>query len=551
MDILFAENSKRNVIELKPETVKDMALQEIIDNIATKEDNMIIIRDILTKLPTDLRDIHFRQEIMKDFMASEKFTEEMSEALDMIRSLKDFSGMKTMTYEGGSTLYSLLDNLRELAVYVNVTENILDCLKNNDIKSPGLKMLRKHLNQIVSADEFEKAKADINKMLEDISCVRGAIVGVNFTPDLNVNEVAVVEFVPYKIKSKYLFAEFAAFIHNVMASAQSTNSIGSPPINTSNIKDPLLVAMAPVMERHLKKHFVRIKSVLKKYVQFNNTSITEMYEGFLFYIFMARFARRLDSMGCTICMPQLPDVETDVNDKNNSDISSRNINSSEINRTFILKDLYNVRLVFSGEKNIVKNDFSFTPKENLFILTGPNRGGKTIIEQAIGINSIMASSGLFVTASECKGRPFANILTHFPIDENLTINYGRLGEEAVRIKEIVKESDDRTLILFNETYSTTSATDGLYLSKDLLRILKEKGTAAIFNTHIHEVARSIDEMNEWDGESDFVSLIMEIRDNVNTFHVKRSDPDSKSYARNIAEKYGITYEQMKADDIKK
>ena len=158
----------------------------------------------------------------------------------------------------------------------------------------------------------------------------------------------------------------------------------------------------------------------------------------------------------------------------------------------------------------------------------------------------MAASGAFVTARECKGRPFTNILTHFPIDENLTINYGRLGEEAVRIKEIVKEADENTLILFNETYSTTSAQDG-YLSKDLLKILKETGSALIFNTHIHEVARSIDEINTWPGESDCVSLVMEIKNNVNTFKVKRSEPDSKSYARNIAEKYGITYEQMKED----
>ena len=83
-----------------------------------------------------------------------------------------------------------------------------------------------------------------------------------------------------------------------------------------------------------------------------------------------------------------------------------------------------------------------------------------------------------------------------------------------------------------------------FFFKDLLKVLKEKGSACIFNTHIHAVARSIEEMNGWKGESDFVSIIMEIKDNVNTFHVKRSEPDSCSYARNIAEKYGITYEQM-------
>ena len=286
--------------------------------------------------------------------------------------------------------------------------------------------------------------------------------------------------------------------------------------------DPLLASMTPHMEKHLKRHFTNIRNTMKKYVNMDDTFLTEMYEGLTFYLAMDRFGRRLVKEGYDICIPEL----------------TKEYGSFEI------KDLYNVRLFLAKEKKIVKNDFIFTTQENLFILTGPNQGGKTIIEQALGIISVMASLGSFVTASACKGRPFANILTHFPIDENLTINYGRLGEEAVRIKEIVAEADDKTLILFNETYSTTSATDGLFLSMDLLRVLKELGTAVIFNTHIHELAKSIEEMNLWEGKSDFVSIVMEIKDNVNTFRIKKSEPELKSYARNIAEKYGITYEQM-------
>ena len=537
MDILFAENSKRNVTELKSETVKDLALQEIIEKIAGYESSMIIVRDILTKIPTDLRDIHYRQEIMKDFLENDALVDEMGEALEKIRTLKDYAGLKTFaTQESGSTLYSLLEDLRELSVYVTVSEALVNCLRKNNVKSTGLTQLLEQLDKLVSDEKFEAAKKDIKQMLEDLSCVRGAVIGVNFTADLNIAEISAVEFVPHRIRSKYTFAEFAAFVHNVTGSAAATNSIGSPYIEVRPI-DPLLVPMAPIIDKHLRKHFVRIRSTMKKYIMLDSSSIIDMYEGLIFYISMARFAKRLKDDGCEICMPELPDYRLIEKDS-----------ASDLNRSFKIKDLYNVRLYFSGEKNIVKNDFTFDPKENLFILTGPNRGGKTIIEQAIGIISIMAAAGSFVTASECKGRPFNNILTHFPVDENLTINYGRLGEEAVRIKEIVKETDDRTLILFNETYSTTSAVDGLYLSKDLLRILKEKGSAVIFNTHIHEVARSIEEMNEWGGESSFVSLVMEIKDNKNTFHVKRSNPDSKSYARNIAEKYGITYEQMARGD---
>ena len=66
----------------------------------------------------------------------------------------------------------------------------------------------------------------------------------------------------------------------------------------------------------------------------------------------------------------------------------------------------------------------------------------------------------------------------------------------------------------------------------------------IFNTHIHDLAKQIPEMNNWNGHGNIVSLVMERKDEKNTFILKRAEPDSSSYARDIAEKYGITYEQM-------
>ena len=523
MDIIFAENSKRNVIELKSDTVKDLALQDVIDNISDNEGEMLVLRDFFTKLPTDTEDIRYRSEIIKDLLDNEELSNGLTDAIGLIKTLKDYGKSKTIMMNNESSLYTLLEHLRELSVYVRVSEAIAGCLRENDIKSRGLKKLLEAMEEIVNDEHFEMAKHDIDEMLKDLSVVKGAIVGVNFTPDLNVELVSIVDFVPYRIKSKYKFAEIAATFYNILSNAAATNSAGSPPTQT-RVLDPLLVSMTPLMEKHMKRHYTRLKAVMNKYIKLDSSAVTEIYEGLTFYLAMARFGRRLRKEGCDICIPEI--IETE-------------------GISFTVKDFYNVRLFFAQEKNIIKNDFSFTPKENLYILTGPNRGGKTIAEQALGIISIMASIGSFVTASSFVGRPFHNILTHFPIDENLTINYGRLGEEAVRIKEIVDIADDKTLILFNETYSTTSATDGLYLSKDLLRILKELGTAVIFNTHIHEVARALDEMNEWEGESCFVSLVMEMKDNTTTFHIKKSAPESKSYAHNIAEKYGITYEQMK------
>lgn len=521
MNILFHENSDKKTITLTSDTVKDLALYEIVSHIGINEKERGILRNIFTNLPCNPDDIRYRQEIMKDFLENDDMTDELTEALGQIETLKEYASFRTAASQNDKSLYSLLEKLRELSVYVNVSETIVKSLQKSTLKSEGLRKVLGELSRVVSDEHFAQTKEDINAMLEDLSCVRSALVGVNFTPDLNVEQVMAVEFLPHPVRSKYKLADFGAFMHNI-SNANVSNAAGMS-MNTIGITDPLLVTMTPQIEKHLKTHFMKIKHAMRSHIKEDGSMITPIYEGLIYYLAMARFARNLKKKGYQFCFPTLTDRP----------------------RTFEMKDFYNIRLVLSGEENIVKNDFSFTPKENLYLLTGPNRGGKTIVEQALGIISVMTSIGSFVTAASCTGQPFSNILTHFPIDENLTINYGRLGEEAVRIKEIVRAADDRTLILFNETYSTTSSADGLYLSMDLLHILKELGTAAIFNTHIHELAKVIDEMNEWDGESDLVSIVMEIKDNVNTFRLKRSAPELKSYAHNIATKYEITYEQMK------
>ena len=51
-------------------------------------------------------------------------------------------------------------------------------------------------------------------------------------------------------------------------------------------------------------------------------------------------------------------------------------------------------------------------------------------------------------------------------------------------------------------------------------------------------------MDAWSGQSRIVSIVMERKNDKNTFILKRSKPDTTSFAKDIAVKYGITYEQM-------
>ena len=513
MDVLFSRGSQKNTIELSKDTMKDLAIPEIAEHACSMKEEREIVLKVLSNIPTDPEDMRYRSLIVQDLIDNKELCTKINECAYEIFVLKNYGGSHKALRRNDVNLYSLLEDLRELNIYTTVTEKLAKTLHEYEIKSEGLIAIRDELDKTVTTENFTNMKKDLDEIRKDLSAVQGAIIGVNFTSDLDIDNVSAIEFVPYKIVSKYGIVERLTAFRHVDPNEHSTRK--------ARVPDPLLVAIAPKLQVSLKRHYSDILKAFDKHADFDTRSITEMYEGLIFYVAMARFGRGLKEKGYELCFPVISEKER-----------------------FSVKNLYNIRLTFENAKNIVKNDFSFTEDERIFILTGPNRGGKTIIEQAIGIASFMAAHGLFVTASSFTGMPFGNILTHFPIDENLTINYGRLGEEAIRIKEIVNKTNNNTLILFNETYSTTSATDGVYLSRDLIHVLKEKGAYVIFNTHLHELARDIPEMDKWDGQGNIISIVMERKDNKNTFMLKRADPDYTSYAKNVAEKYGITYEQM-------
>lgn len=509
-DILYRTDSADRFRELPGETFKDIALSEVIGFMASDQEDQGILKDIMTKIPTDISDMKYRQDIVKDLMANQDLCKAIKESISSIKVLRYYGSGQKRLHDRDNSLSSLLEELRELKVWIEVVEKLYTALSGSDLKSEGLTGLRDQLKVISEDEEFKSVKPDIQKIHEDLSAAKGAVVGVTFTADMDIESVSAIEFVDYKPRSTYTIMDIA---------------VGSKirnPFNDYKYQDPLLTAMTPFMKKHLWKHYGEIRHLIRKHSKYDSRILTNLYNDLVFYLSVANMGRRLKDSGYVISFPEIDSGKAPE-----------------------VKGLYNIRLAIAGEKEIVKNDFSFTDDERIFILTGPNRGGKTILEQGLGLVSVMASLGMFVTADSFTGLPFGKILTHFPIDENLTINYGRLGEEAVRIKEMVKEADDNTLLLFNESFSTTSSADALYLAKDLIHILKEKGSYVIFNTHIHELATDIPEMNEWEGRGRIVSIVMEMKDNKSTFKVKRSEPDTSSYARNIAEKYGITYEQMK------
>ena len=92
-----------------------------------------------------------------------------------------------------------------------------------------------------------------------------------------------------------------------------------------------------------------------------------------------------------------------------------------------LYGLYNPCVAMKTDAAMVKNDLVFDENGMVYVLTGPNRGGKSVITCALGIIQAMAQLGLPVTADKAAISPVSAIYTHFPTEAEDTIDKGRLG----------------------------------------------------------------------------------------------------------------------------
>jgi DNA mismatch repair ATPase MutS len=208
----------------------------------------------------------------------------------------------------------------------------------------------------------------------------------------------------------------------------------------------------------------------------------------------------------------------------------------------------------SKKPAITTNNIAIGRGRELLILTGPNQGGKTTYIQGVGVVHILAQAGCHVPGREAAVSPLDQLLTHFPLEEKPDTDTGRFGEEALRLGDIFAQVTRHSLVLLNESLSSTSFSESLYLAEDIMRILRRVGARAIYSTHLHELASKVDELNESVlGDSRIVSAVSSAVDTasqgvgnevVRTYRVEIRPPLGRSYAREIAAHYGISYQQL-------
>jgi DNA mismatch repair ATPase MutS len=149
--------------------------------------------------------------------------------------------------------------------------------------------------------------------------------------------------------------------------------------------------------------------------------------------------------------------------------------------------LYDVSLALTKNEPVVGNDLE-TVDKRLYIITGPNQGGKTTFLRSIGQAQLMMQCGMFVGA-ESFSAPIRNgVFTHFKKEEDAGMKSGKLDEELSRMNGLVNHLKPGSLMLFNESFSATNEREGSEICRQITRALIDSNVEVFSVTHLYTYA---------------------------------------------------------------
>jgi DNA mismatch repair protein MutS len=188
---------------------------------------------------------------------------------------------------------------------------------------------------------------------------------------------------------------------------------------------------------------------------------------------------------------------------------------------------------------IVCNDACLEGPQRVLVVTGPNQGGKTTYSRMFGQLHFLAGLGVPVPARRARiGLPDC-IFTHFERRERLETLTGKLDDELVRARDIVARAGPDSVVVMNESFSSTTAADALFIGKRVLRQLFAKRALCAYVTFLDELA------SQGGTTVSMVAAVLPEDPSVRTFKLVQKPADGRAYAMALARKHGLTYEALR------
>lgn len=502
--ILFAksEDGVKTATRDEPDFFVDMHLDQIVDVITANKQEYSLKPFFYTPL-RDVDSISYRHEILRD-LENEKLFEYLQTFAQKMRAMREHlaqAGKLHYTYQRERWFLDAVE------IYCDAVLDLARQITQVDIQSRGFVAFRDYLADYAGSGPFTSLLAETKQLQADLSAVRYSLL-------IKGNSVKVRKYEDESDYSADVEETFEKFKQGAVKDYR-VKFRNWPDMDHVEAQILGLVArLYPDLFAHLDAFFANNNG---KYL---DATIGTFDQEVQFYVAYREYVARFQRAGLAFCYPHVSPTckEVAVYDGFDASLASKFINE---------------------HVPVVCNDFYLKGKERVLVITGPNQGGKTTFARTFGQAHYLASLGCLVPGREAQLFLCDRIFTHFEKEENILDLRSKLEDDLFRIHTILTEATPDSIIILNEILTSTTVSDALFLSKEIMEKILRLDALSVWVTFIDELA-SFSEKT-----ASMASTVVPDNPAVRTYKILRKPADGLAHAVAIAEKYRLTYKSLK------
>ena len=494
--------SKRETTE--PECFKDLNLRQVFSPVL-KEKKKFRLEEFFYTMLHEKSTIEYRQNIMRELENDELCTvfDEFSKTVYDIgcgmENTREILSSRDDFHNNYVTRGYMLDYADE---YCKTVSSLFETLANKNLVSKGLSDFYEYIKEYICSSEFQNLSDRVKKLREEFATVHYCML-------IDDGIVKVRKYEGQENHSKQIMNVFDKF---KQGDAENYLQKFKEEAMSENIE----AAVLKMVSNLYKDIFEDLNGFCRDYIDFEDETIIRFSREIQFYISWLDCVLPLKNDGLSFNYPIICETPDHLYDTDGFDIA-------------LAKRL---------RDKIVTNDFRLDTPERIIAVTGPNQGGKTTYARAFGQIHFLASLGCCVPGQEAALYMADNIFTHFGREEDVKTFNGKLRDDLVRLKAILSAATEKSIIIINEIFSSTTLSDAVLLGRYMMDSIVSLGAPAVIVTFLDEIASY---------GAQTVSMMSTVKENdpsERTFKIIRKPPNGLAYAIYIAEKHGLTYEQL-------